>query len=173
MNSKTIRCRVSADGVCASRDAQPWRVIVIEKVGATLPFGCEPVFDLAADIERYPEFLKWWISARIQKRESNICYVEQVMGLGPLRLQFASTAALHRPERIDVTSTDSLFRHFSLSWLVAPVWSAGCRISIAAELELQSGILQHVVNQFLPGAVDDIIGAFEARAHIVCAAPKG
>jgi coenzyme Q-binding protein COQ10 len=146
---------------------------VIEKVGGTLPFGCEQVFDLAADIERYPEFMKWWISARIQKRESNICYVEQVLGLGPIRLQFASTAVLYRPERIDVTSTDLPFRHFSLSWLVATLPSAGCRISIAAELELRSGFLQHVVNQFLPGAVDDIISAFEVRAHNICAAPKG
>jgi coenzyme Q-binding protein COQ10 len=144
---------------------------VIE-VGRTLPFGCEQVFDLAADIERYPEFLKWWISARIQKRESNICYVEQVLGLGPMRLQFASTAVLHRPERIDVTSTDLPFRHFSLSWLVAAVPSAGCRISVAAELELRSRFLQQVVNQFLSGAVDDIISAFEARAYSICTAPK-
>jgi ribosome-associated toxin RatA of RatAB toxin-antitoxin module len=75
---------------------------MIEKVGGALPFGCEQVFDLAADIERYPEFLKWWISARIQKRESNICHVEQVLGLEPIRLQFASAAVLHRPERIDM-----------------------------------------------------------------------
>jgi coenzyme Q-binding protein COQ10 len=145
---------------------------MIEKVGGALPFGCEQVFDLAADIERYPEFLKWWISARIQKRESNICYVEQVLGLGPIRLQFASTAALHRPERIDVTSTDLPFRHFSLSWLVATMPSAGCRISIAVELELQSRFLQYVVNQFLPNAVGDIVSAFEARAHSLYAAPK-
>jgi coenzyme Q-binding protein COQ10 len=130
------------------------------------------VFDLVADIERYPEFLKGWISARIQKRESNICYVEQVLGLGPIRLQFASTAVLHRPERIDITSTDLQFRHFSLSWLVATIPSAGCRISVAAELELQSEFLQHIVNQFLPTAVGNIIGAFEERAQGLLGAPK-
>jgi coenzyme Q-binding protein COQ10 len=146
--------------------------MVIEKVGRTLPFRCEQVFDLAADIERYPEFLKWWVSARIQKRESNICYVEQVVGLGPIRLQFASQAVLHRPERIDVTSTDSPFRHFRLSWLVAAIPSTGCRISVEAGLELQSGFLQHAVNQFLPAAVHDIISAFEARAYGTYAVPK-
>ena len=151
---------------------RPRLVIVIEKVGRTLPFSCEQVFDLAADIERYPEFLKWWISARIQKRESNICYVEQVVGLGPIRLQFASKAVLDRPERIDVTSTDSPFRHFRLSWLVAAIPTGGCRISVEAGLELQSGFLQHVVNQFLPAAVDDIKSAFEARAYDTYAAPK-
>jgi hypothetical protein len=57
---------------------------MIERFGRTLPFSCQQAFDIAADIERYPEFLRWWISARIQKRESNICYVEQVLGLGPI-----------------------------------------------------------------------------------------
>jgi coenzyme Q-binding protein COQ10 len=148
-------------------------MFVIEKVGRTLPFSCEQVFDLIADIERYPEFLKWWISARIQKRESNVCYVEQVVGFGPIRLQFASKAVLNRPQRIDVTSTDLSFRKYSLSWLVAAIPSTGCRISVAADLELQSGFLQYVLNQFLPTSIDDIVTAFEARAHAIYAVPKG
>lgn len=138
---------------------------MIKKVGGTLPFDCEQVFDLAADIECYPQYLTGWISARIQKRESNLCYVEQVVGFGPVRLQFASIAALHRPERIDVTSDDASFRHFSLSWLIVPARPSGCCIGLAIEIELKSRVLQQIVNQLMPGAVDDIISAFEARAH--------
>jgi coenzyme Q-binding protein COQ10 len=146
---------------------------VIRKVGRTLPFDCEQVFDLAADIECYPQYLTGYISARIQKRDSNLCYVEQVVGFGPIRLQFASIAALHRPERIDVTSTDTSFRHFSLSWLIVPARPSGCCISIEIELELRSRLLQRIVNQLLPGAVDDIIAAFEARAHRIYAGCSG
>ena len=142
---------------------------MIRKVGGTLPFDCEQVFDLAADIECYPQYLTGWVSARIQKRESNLRYVEQVVGFGPVRLQFASIAALHRPERIDVTSTDASFRHFSLSWLIVPARPSGCCIGIAIEIELQSRLLEQIVNQLLPGAVDDIIDAFEARAHRIYA----
>lgn len=138
---------------------------MIRKIGQTLPFDCEQVFDLAADIESYPQYLTGWISARIQKRESNLCYVEQVVGFGPVRLQFASIAALHRPERIDVTSTDASFRHFSLSWLIVPARPSGCCVGVAIEIELQSRLLQQIVNQLMPGTVDDIISAFEARAH--------
>jgi coenzyme Q-binding protein COQ10 len=105
------------------------------------------VFDLAADIESYPQFLTGWISARIQKREFNLCYVEQVVGFDPVRLQFASIAALHRPERIDVTSTDASFRRFSLSWLIVPARPSGFSIGIAIEIELQSAPLQQIVNQ--------------------------
>jgi hypothetical protein len=67
------------------------------------------VFDLAADIECYPQYLTGYISARIQRRDSNLCYVEQVVGFGPIRLQFASIAALHRPERIDVAASGGYY----------------------------------------------------------------
>jgi coenzyme Q-binding protein COQ10 len=143
----------------------PHRCHVIKRVGRTLPFDCEQVFDLAADIECYPEYLTGYVAARITKRDANVCYVEQVVGFGPVRLQFTSVAALHRPERIDVTSTDASFRHFSLSWLIVPASPSGCRIGITTEIELRSRLLQQIVKQLLPAAVDDIIAAFEARAH--------
>jgi coenzyme Q-binding protein COQ10 len=139
--------------------------LVIEKVGRVLAYSREQVFDLAADIERYPDFLRWWITARIRKRESNICYVDQVLGLGPVRVQFASKAVLCRPERIDITSSDAPFRRFSLSWLVEARPPTGCRVSIVADLELRSRFLQRVADQVLAASVVDIIAAFEARAR--------
>jgi coenzyme Q-binding protein COQ10 len=139
--------------------------MVIEKVGRVLPFSREQVFDLAADIERYPDFLRGWITARIRKRESNICYVDQVLGLGPVRVQFASKAVLCRPERIDVTSSDPPFRRFSLSWLIEERPPAGCRVSIVADLELRSRLLQQIADRVLAATVVDIIAAFEARAR--------
>jgi len=141
--------------------------VVINESGGILPYTCEQAFDLAADIERYPQFLKGWISARLLRRECNVCYVDQVVGLGPVRLQFTSRAVLYRPERIEVTSTEAPFRLFSLLWRITPVASAACRVGVVAEIELQSRIAQRVVDQILPAAMDDIIVAFETRAQRV------
>ena len=146
---------------------------VVEKAGALLPFSCEQVFDVAADIERYPQFLKWWISAKIRRRELNVWYVEQIMGLGPIRLPFTSKAVLQRPHRIDVTSSDPPFRKYDLTWNIASCAPAGCRVSVAAEFELESALLQPIVNRLLPPAIDDIVESFEARAHSLYAAAKG
>lgn len=139
--------------------------MLIEKTGHVLPFTPEQVFDLAADIERYPDFLPWWISASVQKREANTCHVEQVVGLGPLRVRFASTALLQRPQRIDISSSDLPFRQFNLSMLVLPGPQAGCRLGISARLEMRSVVLQQIVHRVLASSMDDIIAAFEARAH--------
>jgi coenzyme Q-binding protein COQ10 len=143
------------------------------RASGTLPYSCEQMFDLAADIERYPEFLAGWISARIRSREGNTCHVDQVVGFGPVRLQFGSTAVLQPSRRIDVSSTDPRFRKYSLSWLIEEAPRRGCQVSVTVDLELKSGLLQLVVNRLLPAAVDDIVAAFRARAHAIYAEPQG
>ena len=147
--------------------------MVIDKLGATLLFTCEQVFDLAADIERYPEFLPWWVSAQIRRRDSNICYVEQVMGLGPIRLRFESKAVMYRPapHRHHVRGRSSECAIFS--WVIAVTSVSGCRISIAAEIELRSVALQTAADSFLPASIDEIMRAFDARAHALYTARRG
>ncbi len=137
---------------------------MIETAARTVPFSCEQIFDLASDIERYPEFLAGWLSARILSRDGNVCRVDQVMGLGPMRVRFTTTASLERPTAIEVTSTDPPFRTYRLSWRIAPL-AAGCRIGVEAEFELRSGLLQRMLSPFLRSAIDDAIAAFDARAH--------
>lgn len=125
----------------------------------------EQLFDLAADVERYPEFLRWWIAARVRRREGDIYHTEQIIGLGPIRVRFGTQTILRRPERIDVTSEEPPFRRFSLSWIFEPQPEAGCRVSLVAELELRSSVLQRVMDRVAPAAIADIIAAFEARAR--------
>jgi len=144
----------------------------IERMSRILPFRCEQVFDLAADIERYPDFLSGWISARILKREATVLHVEQVLGIGPLRIQFGSEAVLHRPERIDVTSSEPPFRHYHLRLLVTPYSAASCNLSATADLELGSRLMQHIADQILPASIDQAIAAFETRAHSLYAPQK-
>ncbi len=135
-----------------------------DTISRVVPFSCGQLFDLAADVERYPEFLPGWISARIVSRQNNVLQVEQVLGIGPVRLQFDSRTELHRPERIEVSSSDRLFRHYRLGWRFAPGPAEACNLSVTVELELQSFLLQRVVNRILPFSIAGTITAFEARA---------
>ena len=136
-----------------------------EKRERLLPYTAEQLFDLAADVERYPEYLRWWIAARIRKREANVYYTDQVLGLGPIRLNFGSRTVLQPPTRIDVTSNEFPFQLFKLSWNFAPLAGAGCRVSLAAEFEMRSFVFQRIVDRALPTATADVIAAFETRAH--------
>lgn len=126
------------------------------------------MFDLAADVERYPEFLRWWIAARVRQRQADLYYTDQVLGLGPLRVRFGSKTVLRRPERIEVTSNDPPFRQFRLAWTFEPQPGQACKVSLTAELDFRSRLLERIVARVLPNTLADIIAAFVARAHQLC-----
>jgi coenzyme Q-binding protein COQ10 len=129
-------------------------------------FGYTPeqLFDLVADVDRYPEFLPWWTEAKIREREGNVYYTDQVIGFGPVRERFGSKTVLKRPERIDVTSSDPPFQHFHLVWQFNPVSAKGCRVDLKADLEFRSGILQGLFGWSLARETRRIITAFQSRA---------
>lgn len=135
------------------------------RVERSLPYTAEQLFDLAADVERYPEFLRWWITARVRQRTGDSFYTNQVLGLGPIRVSFNTKTVLHRPERIDVTSDDPQFRRFMLSWTFDPRPAASCRVDLTAEIQFSSRLIRTLVDRILPATLADIIAAFEARAH--------
>lgn len=130
-----------------------------------LPYGAAQLFELAADVERYPEYLPGWIAVRIRKREAGAYYTEQVVGLGPVRLEFESRVVLRPPERIDVTSDDPRFRAFRLWWIFEPQPGGRCRVSVTAAVQFRSRLLQRAAYRALGAAAGDIIAAFEARAR--------
>ncbi len=130
-----------------------------------LAYKPEQLFDLAADVECYPEFLPWWIASRIRRREGNIYYSDQVVGFGVFRERFGSKTVLQRPERIEVTSTDGIFRNFDLTWRFDPLPGNGCRVALLVNLELRSTLVQGIFRQVILRSVQSIMSAFEARAH--------
>lgn len=132
-----------------------------------LPYAVEQLFDLAADVERYPEFMPLWIHVRVLGRDPGILYTEQEVGLGPVRLEFASRVALRRPERIEVTSDDPRFREFRLAWTFGAGSGGGCLVRIAASIELRSHLLQRAAERALRMFGGRTMTAFEARARQV------
>ena len=73
-----------------------------------LHYTPEQLFDLVADVERYPEFLPWLLAADIRRRDGDRVWVEMVIGTRFLQRRFTSRARLRRPRRIDITSHDTL-----------------------------------------------------------------
>jgi coenzyme Q-binding protein COQ10 len=141
--------------------------MLIENTGRLLPYNREQVFDVAADIERYPDFLPGWRSARIIRRQANTCFVDQVLAFGFLRVQIATEAVLIRPSRIEVSSSDRRFRVFGCSLRIAEVGSSGCTLTILAQLTLRSALLQQILNRARVISFDGILSAYEARMHQV------
>lgn len=125
------------------------------------------LFDLVADVERYPEFLPMWKWARIRRWEGpTTYYTEQEVGFGPIRERFATETVLARPDSIVVTSFDPLFREFYIRWSFADA-GEGCLTGIQLKWQARSFLLQKGIDMVLPKTAEMMVDAFERRARDV------
>jgi coenzyme Q-binding protein COQ10 len=130
-----------------------------------LPYSTERIFDLIADVERYPEFLPWWHAARVRRRDGNTEYVDQLVGPSIARFRFASTTVLERPAYIQTTSKERPFRRLEIHWAFTPGPRGGCAATFQVDYELRSGALQNLTAVIFDAAVRRVVTAFETRAH--------
>jgi coenzyme Q-binding protein COQ10 len=130
-----------------------------------LPYTPEQLFDLVADVERYPEFLPWCVGARIRERRDNLVLADLLIGFKMIREKFTSRVVLQRPGRIDVAYTDGPFKYLKNHWIFEPMPDGGCRIDFYVEFEFRSALLTKVMGVLFGEAVRRMVTAFEARAQ--------
>lgn len=125
------------------------------------------MFELVADVGRYPEFLPWCHAARIRRREGAVEIAELAIGFGPFHEKFVSRV-VRAPDhadgpRIDTTGTEGPFRHLVSHWKFLP-HADGTLIDFELEFDFRSMLLQQTVRLLFAEAVRRMVAAFEARA---------
>ena len=128
--------------------------------------ACSPrqLYDLVADIERYPEFLPWCVAARIRKREGDLITADLVIGFKMFRERFTSRVRLD-PEgsRIDVAYQEGPFKYLNNHWVFED-HPQGCAVDFYVDFEFRSRLLQKLIEPLFAEAVRRMVAAFEARA---------
>jgi coenzyme Q-binding protein COQ10 len=131
-----------------------------------VPYTQDQIFDLIADVERYPEFLPWCMAARIRQRPApNVLVADLVIGYKVFRERFTSHVQLNRPTRIDVKYYEGPFRYLNNHWDLEPRGDGECVIDFYVDFEFKSRMLQKVIQTLFNEAVQRMVGAFEKRAE--------
>ena len=135
-----------------------------------VPYTPSQVFDLVADIERYPEFLPWCKAARIRKRQGSLLVGDLIIGFRMVKERFTSHVTLKAPNRIDVEYTQGPLRYLNNHW-VFEQHPEGCLIDFYIDFEFHSKMLQKLIGLLFNEAVQRMVGAFEDRAHTLYGEP--
>jgi len=128
-----------------------------------LPYTCEQMFDLVADVENYGEFLPWCIACRKTKDEGDVIEADLIIGYKMIREKFKSRVTLNRPKHIRVDYVDGPLKNLSNEWKFIPD-EQGCIIDFYVDFEFKNPMLQGLINLFFEKAVSRMVGAFEKRA---------
>lgn len=135
-----------------------------------LPYTAQQMYDLVADVQRYPEFLPWTSAARIRSTEDNgdhvVMLADLVISFKVFRERFGSRATLW-PERkrIDIEYLDGPFRYLKSWWQFEDREGGGCNVDFFVDFEFRNAILQKVIGVVFDEAMRRIVKAFETRAQ--------
>jgi len=123
------------------------------------------LFDLVADVERYPDFMPWVTQSRIRQRRDDTVFVAMTIAAGPIRKQFLSVGSLLRPHRIEITSDDPLFERFKQCWTFEPSGDGGTHVDYSVDFQFRSRALQKIAGAAFKDRASATLAAFIRRAH--------
>src|ERR1700710_1474377 len=71
-----------------------------------LPYSAEQMFDLVADVSRYPEFLPWVVATRVKSDSETEMVADMLVGFKMIKEKFTSRIEKQRPGDLRVFYVD-------------------------------------------------------------------
>lgn len=135
-----------------------------------LPYSPEQMFDLVADVGKYPQFLPWCAGARVRSQTDTLLVADLTIGFGPFRESFTSRVDLDKPREVKVKYENGPFRYLNNNWTFEPD-PKGCNVKFYVDFEFRSRMLQAAIGVVFNNAVKLMVNAFLKRAREVYGAP--
>ena len=128
-----------------------------------LRYTPEQVFDMVADVHRYPEFLPWCVGARVLGRSETELTADLTIGFKMFRETFRSHVSLTRSEALTVRYLNGPFHYLTNHWKLS-AHPQGTEVDFFVDFEFRSRLLQTVIGTVFNEAVRLMVRSFERRA---------
>ena len=131
------------------------------------------MFDLVADVERYPEFVPLCRDLKVRQREPKgegveIIVADMTVAYKLVRESFRSRVTLDRPKlQILVEYLQGPFSHMENRWTFSPTGEGGCEVEFFIDYEFRSRTLGLLMGGVFDAAFRRFAAAFERRADEV------
>lgn len=151
-----------------------------------LPFGAREMYDLVADIEKYPLFLPWCRAVRVLERSPQGCVAELSVGFRALRERFVSRVQFFPEDyRILTFYEKGPLSDLRCEWSFTPCNNlavnsktkssktdvsasqkriSSCRVHFFVDFSFRPSLLNAMIDVFFDHAFQKMVAAFEQRA---------
>jgi len=137
-----------------------------------LPYTPEQMFDLVADVRRYPEFLPWVTAMRVRQDSESETTADMIVGFKGLRETFTSKVQKTRPEAIRVDYVDGPLKYLNNDWRFRADGDGGCLVDFTVDFAFKNRMFEMLAGQVFGVALRRMIGAFEERAAVLYGAGR-
>jgi coenzyme Q-binding protein COQ10 len=131
------------------------------------------MFDLVADVERYPEFVPLCQSLKVRQRTakpdgSEIVVADMTVSFKLVKENFTSEVTLDRPNlKITVRYLRGPFSSLENRWTFEPKGENACDVGFFIAYEFKSRMLAMLMGSMFDAAFKRFSAAFEKRADLI------
>lgn len=127
------------------------------------------MYALVNDVESYPLFLPWCVSARVLERRPDAVLATLEMSLAGIHRAVTTQNLLEPPGRVTLELVEGPFSHFHGQWSFTDLSGSPARSRVTLELSyaLMSRLLGAAVGPVLGSIADSLVSAFCRRADAV------
>ncbi|MDQ2092830.1 type II toxin-antitoxin system RatA family toxin [Rhodalgimonas zhirmunskyi] len=134
-----------------------------------LPYTAKQMFDLVAQVDKYPEFLPWCAAARVRSltpvEGGQEMLADLVISFKVFRERFGSRVGLFEERmHIDTEYLDGPFKYLKSTWDFRDV-DGGVEVAFFVDFEFKNFVLQKAIGLVFNEAMARMVRAFEERAH--------
>jgi coenzyme Q-binding protein COQ10 len=135
------------------------------------------MFDLVADVDRYPEFVPLCQSLKIRQRKpkpngTEIVVADMTVSFKLVRESFTSEVVLDRPNlKIAVRYLRGPFSNLENRWSFEPQGEHACDVTFFLAYEFKSRVLAMLMGSMFDTAFRRFAAAFEKRADAIYGKP--
>lgn len=143
-----------------------------------VPFAPREMFEVVADVERYPEFLPLCEGLTVHERKAGgdkgaELTATMTVGYKAITERFKTHVTLDPvASTIRVSHLDGPFTHLNNEWRFVPA-GTGCDVHFAIDYAFRSAMLSLIVGAAFDKAVRSYTDAFEARARMLYGSRAG
>ena len=177
MRSRLALTRPPPVALLLSRRARPFFSTSLQTLERSkqLPYTCDQVYAVVADVEAYKQFLPFCTSSSIDLRRGPDSF-DATLSLGFLAFSetYTSRVTLQRPVIVSAIAADtSLFSHLSMQWRFSDGQPPGtCAAHFRLEMQLKSFVHERAIRQVLDTVADSQVDAFVKRCKEMYGPPQ-
>ena len=123
------------------------------------------MFDLVADVEKYPQFMPWCGGASVADNDANGMLASITISLAGIKQTFSTRNRHVYPEHIRLVLVDGPFSSLEGDWRFMALAPDACKVIFTLNYEFSSRALEAVVGPVFNRIATSFIDSFTKRAQ--------
>ena len=138
-----------------------------------VPYSAAQMFDLVADVEKYPEFMPWCGGSAVSERDENGMKASVTIAMAGLRQTFTTRNTHTYPSLIELELIDGPFSALHGRWEFVALSDEACKVVFTLRYAFSSRTLEQLVGPVFNRVANSFIDSFSKRADVCFGSGSG